>query len=139
MWLQGNARGNLDLASMALVVQQRLDIEVDRDRPASRRVLDFVHRGEARGLASVRVNQGEVRERHDRSDWLARAFDDDPLASGGFVDDLAETAPNIERGHDSHSAMIARCQCLTGASQRSIWCQPDGRTPAGGTDESQVA
>jgi hypothetical protein len=81
---------------------------VDRaDRVPARQPAEIVEGGEALRLAPFWIDCSEVRKRHDRGDGLAGAFDDDPLAAGGGVDDLTEAPTNVESRHRSHGGIIA--------------------------------
>jgi hypothetical protein len=61
----------------------------------------------ARALLSLGIDRGEVGQGYERGDRLAGALDDEPLPGGGLVDELAELLPDLERGHGSHSTIIA--------------------------------
>jgi hypothetical protein len=67
----------------------------------------LLDRGETLSLPSIRIDVDEVRQRNDRRHWLARPLDDDALAGRGRIHDLAESAPNVEGRHCSHSGIIA--------------------------------
>ena len=48
-----------------------------------------------------------VRQRHKRCHRLAAALDDQALPGGGLIQECAELLPDVERGHGSHSTIIA--------------------------------
>ena len=54
-----------------------------------------------------RVEAGQVGQRDERGDRLAGTHDDDPLAAGRLVEDLAEALAHLERSVRSHRAMIS--------------------------------
>jgi hypothetical protein len=68
---------------------------------------DLLDGGDASRATPVRIDLGKIGEWHDGCDRLARPLDDDPLACCSLVNDFPEPAPDVQRGHCSHGAMIA--------------------------------
>jgi hypothetical protein len=68
---------------------------------------DVLDRGQTRGAPALGIDEGEVRERHDRRNRLTGALDDDPLAGSRLVDNLAEASSNFEGSDCSHGVIIA--------------------------------
>ena len=55
----------------------------------------------------IRIDGVEVRERDDGRHRVAGPFDDDPLACGSLIDDLAELRSDLQGAHDSHGVIIS--------------------------------
>ena len=95
------------MAEIAFRTDQRDGVPSTRGHPLRGSAHEGSERREPPVPLDLRIEGREVREGNDRSDGLAPALDDDPLARGGLVDHLTEPGPNLQGTDGSHGEIIA--------------------------------
>ena len=100
-------RGCLRVLARTRSVDLCHDVDTPRQLPATIDPPELVEGSEGVRLAPIGVDAGQVREWDDGGNRLPSSLDDDALPRRSGIDDLAELLPNLERGHRSHSAIIA--------------------------------
>ena len=91
----------------ALLAQGLNGVEARREGPPAGELPDVVEGRQPCHSPAIGIHEREIGKGHDGGDGLTRPLDHDALSGRGFIDDLAEPLPNLERCHGSHGAIIA--------------------------------